>query len=108
VITIGSHRATGHLFLGNYDWKNIWEPYLKPGMNVLDCGCGPGAISIGLAEAVFETASTQRRYKLEVLWQLADTPTRDWQFNGGSDYDRGNRYKIIFVQIFYASVPSHI
>ena len=27
-------------------------PYLKPGMKVLDCGCGPGAISIGLAEAV--------------------------------------------------------
>jgi SAM-dependent methyltransferase len=28
------------------------RPYLKPGMKVLDCGCGPGAISIGLAEAV--------------------------------------------------------
>ncbi len=28
------------------------EPYLKLGMNVLDCGCGPGTISIGLAEAV--------------------------------------------------------
>ena len=25
------------------------EPYLKLGMNVLDCGCGPGTISIGLA-----------------------------------------------------------
>ena len=28
------------------------RPYLKPGMKVLDCRCGPGAISIGLAEAV--------------------------------------------------------
>ncbi|MBI4339975.1 MAG: class I SAM-dependent methyltransferase [Chloroflexi bacterium] len=27
-------------------------PYLKPGMSVLDCGCGPGTITIGLAEAV--------------------------------------------------------
>lgn len=28
-------------------------PYLKPGMRVLDLGCGPGTISLGLAEAVF-------------------------------------------------------
>lgn len=27
-------------------------PYLRPGMNVLDCGCGPGTITIGLAQAV--------------------------------------------------------
>ena len=27
-------------------------PYLHPGMTVLDCGCGPGTITIGLAEAV--------------------------------------------------------
>jgi SAM-dependent methyltransferase len=28
------------------------EPWLKPGLQVLDCGCGPGAIAVGLAEAV--------------------------------------------------------
>ena len=27
-------------------------PYLKPGMSLLDCGCGSGTITIGLAEAV--------------------------------------------------------
>jgi SAM-dependent methyltransferase len=27
-------------------------PYLKPGMSLLDVGCGPGSITIGLAEAV--------------------------------------------------------
>ena len=27
-------------------------PHLKPGMRILDLGCGPGTISIGLAEAV--------------------------------------------------------
>src|SRR5207302_7593070 len=27
-------------------------PYLHPGMTLLDCGCGPGAITLGLAEAV--------------------------------------------------------
>jgi ubiquinone/menaquinone biosynthesis C-methylase UbiE len=27
-------------------------PYLRPGMHVLDIGCGPGSISLGLAQAV--------------------------------------------------------
>src|SRR6059058_3836679 len=27
-------------------------PYLKPGMTLLDIGCGPGSITLGLAEAV--------------------------------------------------------
>jgi SAM-dependent methyltransferase len=31
------------------------RPFIKPGMRVLDCGCGPGAISVGLAEAVGPT-----------------------------------------------------
>jgi SAM-dependent methyltransferase len=28
------------------------KPALKPGLKILDCGCGPGAISAGLAEVV--------------------------------------------------------
>jgi SAM-dependent methyltransferase len=27
-------------------------PHLRPGMRVLDCGCGPGSITVGLAEVV--------------------------------------------------------
>ena len=27
-------------------------PHLKPGMRLLDCGCGPGSITVGLAQAV--------------------------------------------------------
>ena len=27
-------------------------PHLKPGMRLLDCGCGPGTITLGLAQAV--------------------------------------------------------
>ncbi len=27
-------------------------PHLSPGMSLLDCGCGPGSITLGLARAV--------------------------------------------------------
>ena len=27
-------------------------PFLKPGMKVIDCGCGSGSITLGIAEAV--------------------------------------------------------
>jgi ubiquinone/menaquinone biosynthesis C-methylase UbiE len=27
-------------------------PHLRPGNSVLDCGCGPGSITIGLAQVV--------------------------------------------------------
>ena len=27
-------------------------PYLKPGMNIIDVGCGPGSITLGIAKAV--------------------------------------------------------
>jgi ubiquinone/menaquinone biosynthesis C-methylase UbiE len=27
-------------------------PYLRPGMAVLDCGCGPGSITLGIAERI--------------------------------------------------------
>ena len=31
---------------------DFFLPHLGPGMTLLDCGCGPGTITFGLAEAV--------------------------------------------------------
>jgi ubiquinone/menaquinone biosynthesis C-methylase UbiE len=31
----------------------FFKPYLRPGMKLLDCGCGPGAIALDLARAIF-------------------------------------------------------
>ena len=30
----------------------FFVPHIKPGMSVLDCGCGNGSITLGIAEAV--------------------------------------------------------
>jgi len=34
------------------DWASFLLPYLRPGMRLLDGGCGPGAITLGLAEVL--------------------------------------------------------
>jgi SAM-dependent methyltransferase len=31
---------------------NFFVPYLTPGVSVLDCGCGPGTITLGIASSV--------------------------------------------------------
>jgi SAM-dependent methyltransferase len=49
------HSANATAFMAARSFGSHGEfirPYIKPGMMVLDCGCGPGAISVGLAEAV--------------------------------------------------------
>jgi SAM-dependent methyltransferase len=42
-------------------------PYLEPGMEVLDCGCGPGTITFGLAEAVFPGRATGLDQEAELV-----------------------------------------
>jgi ubiquinone/menaquinone biosynthesis C-methylase UbiE len=34
------------------DFATLFVPHLRPGMRLLDCGCGPGSITLGLAERV--------------------------------------------------------
>jgi len=52
------HSANATAFMAARSFGSHGEfirPYIKPGMRVLDCGCGPGAISVGLAEVVGPT-----------------------------------------------------
>ncbi|MBV8278366.1 MAG: methyltransferase domain-containing protein, partial [Verrucomicrobia bacterium] len=52
------HSANATAFMAARSFNSHGEfirAYLELGMKVLDCGCGPGAISVGLAEAVGES-----------------------------------------------------
>jgi ubiquinone/menaquinone biosynthesis C-methylase UbiE len=49
------HSANATAFLAERSFTTHGQfirPYIKPGMRVLDCECGPGAISEGLTEAL--------------------------------------------------------
>src|SRR5262245_32721783 len=44
-----------HEYLGGRraaNWVGFFIPHLRPGMSVLDCGCGVGSITLDLAELV--------------------------------------------------------
>ena len=55
----GHHRTviSAHSARTADDAAAFLLPHLQPGMSVLDFGCGPGTITVGLADAVGETGS---------------------------------------------------
>jgi SAM-dependent methyltransferase len=65
-------------------------PHLKPGMTLLDCGCGPGTITIGLAKAVAPgvvTAVDLEHSQIAVAEQTAvDHGLKNVRFKAASVY----------------------
>lgn len=66
-------------------------PHLRPGMRLLDCGCGPGSITIGLARVVapgvvvgvdFDSGEVERARKL-----ATDQDITNVQFETGNVYE---------------------
>jgi ubiquinone/menaquinone biosynthesis C-methylase UbiE len=68
-------------------------PYLQPGMHVLDCGCGSGGITLGLAQAArpgqvigIDVAEVE----IERAWRRAEEQTVDnVRFEVGNVYELG-------------------
>jgi ubiquinone/menaquinone biosynthesis C-methylase UbiE len=59
----------------NIEWNAKFVlPYLKPDMKMLDCGCGPGAITVGFAEKLIQgqvIAVDIEKSQLEIAKELA-------------------------------------
>jgi ubiquinone/menaquinone biosynthesis C-methylase UbiE len=66
-------------------------PYLKPGMSLLDCGCGPGTVTLGLAEIVApgEVVGTElEETQVTIARQnAAGRETSNARFEVGNIYD---------------------
>jgi ubiquinone/menaquinone biosynthesis C-methylase UbiE len=96
--------AGGERYLHGYEeWTKTWMqqrtaarelafavPHLKPGMNVIDCGCGPGSITIGVADIVAPgqvTGVDIEPRQLEAARALAlERGVRNVRFEPGSVY----------------------
>jgi ubiquinone/menaquinone biosynthesis C-methylase UbiE len=54
IYTFGYSPAAIEMLAGRtaQEQARFFLPYVRPGMHLLDCGCGPGSITIGLAAAV--------------------------------------------------------
>jgi ubiquinone/menaquinone biosynthesis C-methylase UbiE len=53
--TLGYSNESQNQYLGQRtanDWIPFLLPYLRPGMHVLDCGCGPGSITVDVAQRI--------------------------------------------------------
>ncbi len=78
-------------------------PYLRAGMNLLDCGCGPGTITVGLAQAVSPgnvTGIDLEESQLELAREnAAKLGLTNVKFESGSGYqlpDQDNLFDAVF------------
>lgn len=86
-------------------------PHLKPGMSLLDCGCGPGTITLGLAEAVALGRVVGADIEPTMIEQAtriaAEMGVRNVEFTVGDIYDlpfEDDEFDIVFSH----SVTEHL
>jgi ubiquinone/menaquinone biosynthesis C-methylase UbiE len=74
----------------------FFTAHLKPGMRVVDCGCGPGSITLGLAEAIGPTGSA---VGFEVEQSLVDWGNRLKKESGRDnvEFQLGHCYELPFA-----------
>jgi ubiquinone/menaquinone biosynthesis C-methylase UbiE len=80
-------------------------PYLWPGMNLLDCGCGPGSITIGLAQIVAPGQVTG----IDIGEQDIERARASAQERGVSNihFERANVYSLPFPDNSFDAVFSN-
>jgi SAM-dependent methyltransferase len=102
------HSANATAFMAARSFGSHGEfirPYIKPGMKVLDCGCGPGAISVGLAEAVGRVGHVTGIDFGESQIELAKTrATANLTFRVASVYElpfEGDAFDLVFSHALF-------
>ncbi|MBD2534470.1 methyltransferase domain-containing protein [Nostoc flagelliforme FACHB-838] len=101
-----STNATNFMAKRNIDTHAaFFTPYLRPGMNLLDCGCGPGAIALGLAKAIFPGMLTGIDREVSQIQIAAES-----SFNQGisnANFLEANIYALPFPDNSFDAIFSH-
>jgi ubiquinone/menaquinone biosynthesis C-methylase UbiE len=83
----------------------FFMPYLRPGMKLLDCGCGPGTITLGLAQTIFPgtvTAIDQEASQICIARENAAKQAID-----NVDFIEASVYTLPFPDNSFDAVFSH-
>lgn len=80
-------------------------PYLHSGMTVLDCGCGPGLITIGLAEVVEPGLVVGMDIEASQV-ESADSKTSDLSISN-LRFETGDVYQLTYADNTFDAVFSH-
>ena len=84
-------------------------PHLSTGMNILDCGCGPGTITLGLAEAV----SPGRTVGIDLEPTMIEQAQRRAGESTGVEFRVADIYDLPFADgefdvVFSSAVTEHL
>jgi ubiquinone/menaquinone biosynthesis C-methylase UbiE len=91
VYTHGHHEAVlrGHRWRTAENSAGYLLPHLRPGLDLLDLGCGPGTITVDLAERVAPGRVLGVDTSAEVIEQAREMRARGVEFAVGNAYDLG-------------------
>ncbi|MCL1475354.1 class I SAM-dependent methyltransferase [Argonema antarcticum] len=80
-------------------------PHLYPGMKLLDCGCGPGTISLGLARIIFPGTVTGIDREISQINIAIENAKK--QDISNADFIEGSIYNLPFPDNSFDAVFSH-
>ncbi|MCW5313797.1 methyltransferase domain-containing protein [Nostoc sp. KVJ3] len=83
----------------------FFKPYLRPGMNLLDCGCGPGTIALGLAKAIAPGMLTGIDREISQIRIAAESSFSQGVSN--TNFLEGNIYSLPFPDNSFDAIFSH-
>ena len=84
---------------------SFFLPHLTPGMSLLDCGCGPGTITLGLAEHLTDGLVTGIDLDESALAPARASAQQDGISNVG--FETGGLYELPFANNSFDAVFSH-